>query len=103
MRSDIPVNEFPDYVIDMTVENQHDTSIVAAILVLIASVAAVGVSVVSLVFNKFGPEFSAVEAEDVTPAIFVGVAVLVCTVFDFVAFLAAVGVMITPAVLLHYQ
>ncbi|CAI7989214.1 Receptor-type tyrosine-protein phosphatase H, partial [Geodia barretti] len=26
VRSDIPVSEFPDYVIDMTVENQHDTS-----------------------------------------------------------------------------
>ena len=26
MRSDIPVSEFPDYVIDMTAENQHDTS-----------------------------------------------------------------------------
>ena len=59
--------------------------------------------IVSLVFNEFGPEFSVVEAKDVTKAIFVGVAVLVCTVFDFVAFLAAVGVMITPAVLLHYQ
>ncbi|CAI8015245.1 Receptor-type tyrosine-protein phosphatase alpha [Geodia barretti] len=26
MRSDIPVSEFPDYVIDMTAENQHNTS-----------------------------------------------------------------------------
>ena len=26
VRSDIPVSEFPDYVLDMTVENQHDTS-----------------------------------------------------------------------------
>ena len=26
VRSDIPVSEFPDYVIDMTAENQHDTS-----------------------------------------------------------------------------
>ena len=60
--------------------------------------AAVDVSVVSLVLNEFGPEFSVVEAKYVTTAIFVDVAVLVCTVFNFVAFLAAVGVMITPAV-----
>ena len=26
VRSDIPVSEFPDYVLDMTVENQRDTS-----------------------------------------------------------------------------
>ncbi|CAI8036777.1 Tyrosine-protein phosphatase Lar, partial [Geodia barretti] len=26
VRSDIPVSEFPDYVLDMTMENQHDTS-----------------------------------------------------------------------------
>ena len=26
MRSDIPVSEFPDYVLDMTVENQHNKS-----------------------------------------------------------------------------
>ena len=26
MRSDISVSEFPDYVLDMIVENQHDTS-----------------------------------------------------------------------------
>jgi hypothetical protein len=77
--------------------------IVADILVLIASVAAVGVSVVSLVFNKFGPEFSAVEAEDVTPAIVVGVAVLVCTVLNFavlyiIVVLVAVDVMIMSTV-----
>jgi hypothetical protein len=75
--------------------------IVAAILVLfvIASVAALDVTVV---FNVYGPELSVLEAKDVTTAIFVGVALLVCTVLNFavlyIVVLVAVDVMIMPAV-----